>query len=87
MEKRGYPKYLTVFIGFKYFSQFQHYSKQSITMIEEASEPHLFFHLLLAINSITILTDMQIQIVDGKESKFLERLRKLEDGFDKVFED
>ncbi len=87
MTRRGFRKYVTVFIGFKFFSQFQHYSKMSIEMIGKRSEEHLFFHLIMALNSITIVSDMQIQIIDGAKSSFLDRLRNLEEKIDGAIED
>ena len=78
MIKRGLGKYVIVFTAFKFFSQFQHYSPISMELTKQVSEPYAFFHLIMAIDSIIIVTDMQIQIIDGKDSVYLPRLREIE---------
>jgi hypothetical protein len=87
MLRRGFSKYVIVFTAFKFFSQFQHYSPMSAELIKEVSEAHAFFHLIMAIDSILIVTDMQIQIIDGKESKYLPRLREIEKKLDGILGD
>jgi hypothetical protein len=84
MVRRGFSKYVIVFTAFKFFSQFQHYSPMSAELIREGSEAHAFFHLVMAIDSMIIVTDMQIQIIDGKDSKYLSRLRAIEKHLDNV---
>lgn len=85
MIKRGFSKYVTVFTAFKFFSQFQHYSPMSMELARKETEPYAFFHLIMAIDAIIIVTDMQIQIIDGKGSDYLPRLRKIEDSVSDIF--
>lgn len=87
MIRRGFSKYVIVFTAFKFFSQFQHYSPMSAELTKEVSEAHAFFHLIMAIDSLIIVTDMQIQIIDGKESKYLNRLREIEKNLDGILGD
>jgi hypothetical protein len=84
MVRRDFGKYVLTFSGFKFFSQFQHYSKMSMEMIRKDSAGTLFFHLTLAINAILIMTDFQIQLIDGNDGEFLKQLRELEEQFDDV---
>lgn len=84
MVRKGFGKYVTTFSGFKFFSQFQHYSKMSMEMIREDSAGTIFFHLVLAINALLIMTDFQIQLIDGNNGPHLIQLRNLEVKFDDV---
>lgn len=84
MIKRGFSKYVIVFTAFKFFSQFQHYSPDSAILTREITEPHAFFHLLMAFDSMIIVTHMQFQVIDGKESKYLPRLREIEKTLDNI---
>lgn len=84
MSKRGFGKYVIVFTAFKFFSQFQHYSPMSSILVEEITEPYAFFHLLMAIDSMIIVSDMQIQVIDGNDSSYLAALRELENKLDDI---
>lgn len=59
----------------------------SAELTREVSEAHAFFHLLMAIDSMIIVTDMQIQIIDGQDSKYLPRLRGIEKNLDSILDD
>ena len=84
MVRKGFGKYVTTFAGFKFFSQFQHYSKMSMEMIREDSAGTIFFHLVLAVNALLIMSDFQIQLIDGNNGPHLAKLRTLEEKFDDV---
>jgi|GEM_PF-2065167 len=74
----GFGKYADVYLLYKYFSQQYHFSNISNNLLNPNNADHNFFYLIWAINHVFLVTDMQIQLLDGKDSAFLEPLRKLE---------
>lgn len=77
IKTHGFGEYSIAFIPFKYFSQFQHYSKKAIDMLEDDFQRFGFYHLVTSINLALIATHFQIQLIDGGTSKFIIRLDKL----------
>jgi len=78
-------KYILVYFSHKLFSQFQHYSKLSVDLLDKGAEDHMFYYLVLSIDSVFIATDLQIQIIGGNENKLLNELRMVKDQINGVF--
>jgi hypothetical protein len=85
IKSRGFAKYSTAFISFKYFSQFQHYSKKAMDMLEDDFQNFGYFHLVASYNLALIATHFQIQLIDGTTSKYIKRLDTLLPKLDNCF--
>lgn len=77
IKQRGFAKYSTAFISFKYFSQFQHYSKLGFKILDEEFEGFGYFHLVASINIMLISTWFQIMILEGQQNEFAQRINAL----------
>jgi hypothetical protein len=74
--KTNYKKYSDAYLLYKYFSQQYHFSNISNRLLEKDGADNNFFYLIWAISHMFILTDMQIQFLDGKNSEYLDLIRK-----------
>jgi hypothetical protein len=84
-KDEAFKKYILVYFGFKLFSQFQHYSKLSMDLIQkDSSEPYLTYYLIVAIDSVFIFTDFQMQIIAGGENEFSKSLNAIKEKLNSV---
>lgn len=79
-----FPKYALIDAFYRIASQFHHYSQNSNQFLTPDAIKHLFFYLIFSFNYLTILTQMLIQLIDGKDSDFIEKTKNLETRMDEI---
>lgn len=77
IKRLGFGKYATAFIPFKYFSQFQHYSKRGYSLLDDTFGGFGYFHLVHSLNIVLISTQFQTEIVAGKGNEFTKKIAAL----------
>jgi len=82
--KHGFEKYAHTYLLFRFYSQFQHYSSQSMLLIRPEFNDYNFFYLIFTVNYSFILSDMIIQNLDSIDSGHLSRLREITSNLDDV---
>jgi hypothetical protein len=80
-----FKKYLPVYLGYKVFSQFQHYSSMSMPHFLKQREEYFFHHLCTSVNAITILSDLHFRIIDDSQILFVEGLEQVNQCMNTVF--
>jgi hypothetical protein len=63
-------KFIFAYYAYKTFSTFQHYSPVSYQLINGQQEAFLFSQFLVGVNSIFLMLDLIIQIIDHQDSEF-----------------
>jgi len=81
----SFKKYILIFLGYKIFSQFQHYSPISMQLLDEKHEAKLFYELAIGVDAINIITDIHFQLIDNVDNKHLSDLRLLKVEIDNIF--
>lgn len=80
----GFNKYKIVFSMFKFFSQFQHYSKHSINMLRDEFRRFSFYYFILTLDLTNILVDFHFNLYEGAKDQ-LEKLRELKNELATIF--
>jgi hypothetical protein len=60
-SENGFAKYTQSYLLFRFYSQFQHYSSHSITLIKPHLNDYNFFYLIFTLNYAFIASDMILQ--------------------------
>jgi hypothetical protein len=80
----SFKKYILAFFGYKVFSQFQHYSSLSMELLSKEQENYLYYYLITAVDSIFIISDLYIQLLDDNFNPQLVELRKIKNEIDSI---
>lgn len=82
--ENGFGAYAHSYLLFRFYSQFQHYSSNSLKLIKPDINDYNFFYLVFTVDYAFILTDMIIQQLDSIKSKYLGQLREITDQLEIV---
>lgn len=84
IKEKGFAQYGFIFLAFKYYSQFQHFSLMSKKIIE--SKPfHDTLYMAMTIDHMLITTDIIFQIAKSPNQNFKSEIRILREDIAKHF--
>ncbi|MEI9921405.1 MAG: hypothetical protein WDO14_21860 [Bacteroidota bacterium] len=80
-----FKKYAFAYIGYKFFSQIDHYSPKSLDFLAVENEGHSFYYVFMSVETIFIFTNTLIQFVGGKDNIHVTHLDQAQKGLDQLF--
>lgn len=84
IKEKGFADYAFIFIAFKYYSQFQHFTLMSKKIIE--SKPfHDTYYMALTIDNMLMTTGIILQITKSPNPEFRSEINNLRDTIIKHF--
>lgn len=82
IKEKGFADYAFIFIAFKYYSQFQHYTLMSKKYIEHKPF-HDTFYMALTLDHMLMTTDITFQIVNSPNPQFRAEIREIRERISK----